>query len=288
MINSVDVFLPTVDPPSHLRFTILNENMVEMSWVRPLARIDGYRILVTSDTGGFPARPTSTVSPPPRPYELLTSDPHSHPRRSPRPVVTRRPAEEHVQIPAGLKVAVCVDSAWWCIMTNTSWCLFKLTKCHNVTFSLSIIHNITLSIFPLPEELDKELSLHSSATKTSITDLRVDVDYTVLLSSYSGARESVPISGLITSESPLTSHQTSVTKSDGIVDPCRARDVLTSGSIGALGLAPSVVVGVVIEKLARPLRLGGPIGKHLVQIPSNWGTNQMAPFGLWRGLRLCN
>lgn len=58
-------------------------------------------------------------------------------------------------------------------------------------------------LFPLPEELDKELSLHSSATKTSITDLRPDVDYSVMLSSFSGSQESVPVSGQITSESSL-------------------------------------------------------------------------------------
>uniref|UniRef100_A0A3Q4AFB8 Collagen alpha-1(XII) chain n=1 Tax=Mola mola TaxID=94237 RepID=A0A3Q4AFB8_MOLML len=38
-----------VDPPSDLKFKILNENSVEMSWARPLTRIDGFRIQVVSD-----------------------------------------------------------------------------------------------------------------------------------------------------------------------------------------------------------------------------------------------
>ncbi|XP_053193439.1 collagen alpha-1(XII) chain [Scomber japonicus] len=39
-----------VDPPSDLRFKILNENTVQMIWTRPQSRIQGYRIQVTSDT----------------------------------------------------------------------------------------------------------------------------------------------------------------------------------------------------------------------------------------------
>ncbi|XP_071397697.1 collagen alpha-1(XII) chain-like, partial [Centroberyx affinis] len=39
-----------VDPPSDLRFKILNENTVQMIWTKPLTRIQGYRIQVTSDT----------------------------------------------------------------------------------------------------------------------------------------------------------------------------------------------------------------------------------------------
>ncbi|XP_060947388.1 collagen alpha-1(XII) chain [Limanda limanda] len=39
----------TVDPPSDLRFKILNENTVQMIWSRPGSRIQGYRIQVTSD-----------------------------------------------------------------------------------------------------------------------------------------------------------------------------------------------------------------------------------------------
>ncbi|XP_074540734.1 collagen alpha-1(XII) chain isoform X2 [Halichoeres trimaculatus] len=40
-----------VAPPSDLRFKILNENTVQMTWTRPQMRIQGYRIQVTSDTG---------------------------------------------------------------------------------------------------------------------------------------------------------------------------------------------------------------------------------------------
>ncbi|XP_073348827.1 collagen alpha-1(XII) chain [Pagrus major] len=39
-----------VDPPSDLRFKILNENTVQMMWSRPTSRIQGYRIQVTSHT----------------------------------------------------------------------------------------------------------------------------------------------------------------------------------------------------------------------------------------------
>ncbi|XP_056150871.1 collagen alpha-1(XII) chain isoform X2 [Lampris incognitus] len=39
-----------VDPPSDLRFKILNEHSVQMIWTRPNSRIEGYRIRVTSDT----------------------------------------------------------------------------------------------------------------------------------------------------------------------------------------------------------------------------------------------
>ncbi|XP_029965870.1 collagen alpha-1(XII) chain isoform X2 [Salarias fasciatus] len=40
-----------VNPPSDLRFKILNENTVQMIWSRPQSTIQGYRIQVTSDTG---------------------------------------------------------------------------------------------------------------------------------------------------------------------------------------------------------------------------------------------
>uniref|UniRef100_A0A665VIL6 Collagen alpha-1(XII) chain n=1 Tax=Echeneis naucrates TaxID=173247 RepID=A0A665VIL6_ECHNA len=39
-----------LNPPSDLRFKILNENAVQMLWSRPRSRIQGYRIQVTSDT----------------------------------------------------------------------------------------------------------------------------------------------------------------------------------------------------------------------------------------------
>lgn len=40
-----------VEPPSDLKFKILNENTVEMSWRRPSSRIEGFRIQVVSDAG---------------------------------------------------------------------------------------------------------------------------------------------------------------------------------------------------------------------------------------------
>uniref|UniRef100_A0A672RGL2 Collagen alpha-1(XII) chain n=1 Tax=Sinocyclocheilus grahami TaxID=75366 RepID=A0A672RGL2_SINGR len=42
-----------VEPPSDLKFKILNENTVHMSWRRPSSQIQGYRIQVISDTGAF-------------------------------------------------------------------------------------------------------------------------------------------------------------------------------------------------------------------------------------------
>ncbi|KAM9839911.1 collagen alpha-1(XII) chain-like [Aulostomus maculatus] len=90
-----------VQPPSDLKFKILNEKTVQMLWSRPASRIQGYRIHVTSDTGE-PAR---------------------------------------------------------------------------------------------------ELSLPPSATKTSISDLRPDVDYSITITAFAGSLQSLPVSGQITIES---------------------------------------------------------------------------------------
>uniref|UniRef100_A0A8C4IHE1 Collagen alpha-1(XII) chain n=1 Tax=Dicentrarchus labrax TaxID=13489 RepID=A0A8C4IHE1_DICLA len=49
-ICSLVCLLCFFDPPSDLRFKILNENTVQMIWSRPQSRIQGYRIQVTSDT----------------------------------------------------------------------------------------------------------------------------------------------------------------------------------------------------------------------------------------------
>uniref|UniRef100_A0A3Q3B4I5 Collagen alpha-1(XII) chain n=1 Tax=Kryptolebias marmoratus TaxID=37003 RepID=A0A3Q3B4I5_KRYMA len=40
-----------VEPPSDLKFKILNENTVEMSWTKPSVTIEGFRIQVVSDAG---------------------------------------------------------------------------------------------------------------------------------------------------------------------------------------------------------------------------------------------
>uniref|UniRef100_A0A3B3U2H9 Collagen type XII alpha 1 chain n=1 Tax=Poecilia latipinna TaxID=48699 RepID=A0A3B3U2H9_9TELE len=45
LLSSIDA----QEPPSDLKFKILNENTVEMSWVRPSATIEGFRIQVVSD-----------------------------------------------------------------------------------------------------------------------------------------------------------------------------------------------------------------------------------------------
>uniref|UniRef100_A0AAQ5ZRS4 Collagen alpha-1(XII) chain n=1 Tax=Amphiprion ocellaris TaxID=80972 RepID=A0AAQ5ZRS4_AMPOC len=46
LLSSIDA---QVEPPSDLKFKILNENTVEMSWARPSSRIEGFRIQVVSD-----------------------------------------------------------------------------------------------------------------------------------------------------------------------------------------------------------------------------------------------
>uniref|UniRef100_A0A672LID2 Collagen alpha-1(XII) chain n=1 Tax=Sinocyclocheilus grahami TaxID=75366 RepID=A0A672LID2_SINGR len=94
LLNSVEA---QVEPPSDMKFKILNENTVHMSWRRPSSQIQGYRIQVISDADDL-----------------------------------------------------------------------------------------------------KDFSLSASATNTSITDLTPDVDYSVSISSYNGAEESIPILGQIT------------------------------------------------------------------------------------------
>uniref|UniRef100_A0A8C7KFM2 Collagen alpha-1(XII) chain n=1 Tax=Oncorhynchus kisutch TaxID=8019 RepID=A0A8C7KFM2_ONCKI len=84
-----------VEPPSDLKFTILNENTVQMSWRKPSHRIQGYKIQVVSDT----------------------------------------------------------------------------------------------------DEPAKEFNLPATATKTSITDLTPDLDYSVSINSYDDTEESIPIFG---------------------------------------------------------------------------------------------
>uniref|UniRef100_A0A673FNT5 Collagen alpha-1(XII) chain n=1 Tax=Sinocyclocheilus rhinocerous TaxID=307959 RepID=A0A673FNT5_9TELE len=95
-LDSINLLF-AVEPPSDLKFKILNENTVHMSWRRPSSQIQGYRIQVISDADDL-----------------------------------------------------------------------------------------------------KDFSLSASATNTSITDLTPDVDYSVSISSYDGAEESIPILGQIT------------------------------------------------------------------------------------------
>ncbi|XP_058604797.1 collagen alpha-1(XII) chain isoform X4 [Onychostoma macrolepis] len=62
LLNSVEA---QVEPPSDLKFKILNENTVHMSWRRPSSQIQGYRIQVISDTDdlkdfSLPASATDT------------------------------------------------------------------------------------------------------------------------------------------------------------------------------------------------------------------------------------
>ncbi|XP_030624856.1 collagen alpha-1(XII) chain isoform X2 [Chanos chanos] len=62
LLSSVEA---QVEPPSDLKFKIINENTVQMSWRRPSSQIEGYRIQVVSDSDDekdftLPASTTST------------------------------------------------------------------------------------------------------------------------------------------------------------------------------------------------------------------------------------
>ncbi|XP_067312279.1 collagen alpha-1(XII) chain isoform X8 [Pseudorasbora parva] len=62
LLNSIEA---QVEPPSNLKFKILNENTVQMSWRKPGSQIQGYRIQVLSDTDDskdltLPASATNT------------------------------------------------------------------------------------------------------------------------------------------------------------------------------------------------------------------------------------
>ncbi|XP_065123394.1 collagen alpha-1(XII) chain isoform X2 [Paramisgurnus dabryanus] len=62
LLNSVEA---QVEPPSDLKFKILNENTVQMSWKRPPSQIQGYKIQVTSENDdskdlNLPSSATST------------------------------------------------------------------------------------------------------------------------------------------------------------------------------------------------------------------------------------
>uniref|UniRef100_A0A8D3CW85 Collagen type XII alpha 1 chain n=1 Tax=Scophthalmus maximus TaxID=52904 RepID=A0A8D3CW85_SCOMX len=56
------ILLQNVEPPSDLKFKIINENTVEMSWTRPSSQIEGFRIQVVSDTDFTLDAYTSTTS----------------------------------------------------------------------------------------------------------------------------------------------------------------------------------------------------------------------------------
>eukprot|EP00064_Thunnus_orientalis_P006626 superscaffoldBa00000696_g6644 len=113
LISSIDA---QVEPPSDLKFKILNENSVEMSWTRPSSRIEGFRIQIVSDA----------------------------------------------------------------------------------------------------DEAARDLTLDAYATKTSITDLTPDLDYSVSINSYYGSEESIPIFGQLTIQSSNTSGRVRRPQSDAI------------------------------------------------------------------------
>ncbi|KAG7220584.1 hypothetical protein INR49_018021 [Caranx melampygus] len=58
------------------------------------------------------------------------------------------------------------------------------------------IHYLTSCV--RENEPAKEFTLPASATKTSISDLTPNVDYSVTISAYAGSEESLPITGQIT------------------------------------------------------------------------------------------
>ncbi|XP_010777233.1 collagen alpha-1(XII) chain isoform X2 [Notothenia coriiceps] len=101
LLSTVDA---QVEPPSNLKYKILNENSVEMSWTRPSSRIEGFRLQIVSDA----------------------------------------------------------------------------------------------------DEPSRDFTLDADATKTKITDLTTDLDYTVSINSYYGPEESIPIFGQLTIQSSNT------------------------------------------------------------------------------------
>uniref|UniRef100_A0A8D0AFB1 Collagen type XII alpha 1 chain n=1 Tax=Sander lucioperca TaxID=283035 RepID=A0A8D0AFB1_SANLU len=105
-----------VEPPSDLKFKILNENTVEMTWTRPSSRIEGFRLQVVSNA----------------------------------------------------------------------------------------------------DEPSRDFTLDAYATKTSITDLTPDLDYSVSINSFYGSEESIPIFGQLTIQSSNTSGQVRKPQSDAI------------------------------------------------------------------------
>uniref|UniRef100_A0A674ERZ4 Collagen alpha-1(XII) chain n=1 Tax=Salmo trutta TaxID=8032 RepID=A0A674ERZ4_SALTR len=64
------LILYSFEPPSDLRFKILNENTVQMTWNVPLTRIEGFKIQVASDTD----EPTKHVSLPATATETSITD----------------------------------------------------------------------------------------------------------------------------------------------------------------------------------------------------------------------
>ncbi|KAK5857192.1 hypothetical protein PBY51_010450 [Eleginops maclovinus] len=102
LLSTIDA---QVDSPSDLKFKILNENSVEMSWTGPSSTIEGFRLQVVSDA----------------------------------------------------------------------------------------------------DEPSRDFTLDAYATKTKITDLTPDLDYTVSINSYYGSEESIPIFGQLTIQSSNTS-----------------------------------------------------------------------------------
>lgn len=59
---TVSHLLFAVEPPSDLKFKILNENTVEMTWARPSSTIEGFRIQVVSDAGQYGVSTYSMVA----------------------------------------------------------------------------------------------------------------------------------------------------------------------------------------------------------------------------------
>ncbi|XP_034713985.1 collagen alpha-1(XII) chain isoform X1 [Etheostoma cragini] len=113
LLSSIDA---QVEPPSDLKFKILNENSVEMTWTRPSTRIEGFRLQVVSNA----------------------------------------------------------------------------------------------------DEPSRDFTLDAYATKTAITDLTPDLDYSVYINSFYGSEESIPIFGQLTIQSSNTSGQVRKPQSDAI------------------------------------------------------------------------
>uniref|UniRef100_A0A674ES42 Collagen type XII alpha 1 chain n=1 Tax=Salmo trutta TaxID=8032 RepID=A0A674ES42_SALTR len=69
-LSACKMLVSQFEPPSDLRFKILNENTVQMTWNVPLTRIEGFKIQVASDTD----EPTKHVSLPATATETSITD----------------------------------------------------------------------------------------------------------------------------------------------------------------------------------------------------------------------
>ncbi|KAG7508225.1 collagen alpha-1(XII) chain-like isoform X2 [Solea senegalensis] len=177
-----------VDPPTDLRFKILNENTVQVLWSRPQSRIDGYRIQVTSDAG---LNMRSQVIIPDNGVNVAFFD-------SAGVNITFTVSTLHSMI--AVPASAIAGTGTHC---GPSRLRLFASKRNYYSFGFNILcadPTETSEVNNCCGEPTKEFSLPASATKTSISDLSPDVDYVVTITAYVGLEESLPVSGQITSD----------------------------------------------------------------------------------------